>query len=133
MAGVGRLSGSTAIVIGVSEGIGEVITKTVAREGASVAVVSRKLTRTQRVSAEMVASGGTALALQADETRFQDVHDMVKAVLDRWGHVDILVVNGDRNPPIFRGARKPGTQRACSAHAHFFLVDDILFVQSDNV
>jgi 3-oxoacyl-[acyl-carrier protein] reductase len=91
MAGVGRLSGSTAIVTGASEGIAEVIAKTLAREGASVALVSRKLAHTQRVSAEIEASGGTALALQADVTRAQDVRDMVKAVLDRWGRVDILV------------------------------------------
>ncbi len=39
----GRLSGSTAIVTGASAGIGEVIVKTFAHGGASVAIVNRNL------------------------------------------------------------------------------------------
>lgn len=91
MAGAGRLSGSTAIVTGASEGIAEAIARALAGEGASVAVVSRNLPRVKRVADDIAASGATALALQADVTRSRDVQDMVKAVLERWGGVDILV------------------------------------------
>lgn len=45
----------------------------------------------QRVGAEIEAAGGTALVLQADLTRREEVKRMVRAVLDRWGTVDILV------------------------------------------
>jgi NAD(P)-dependent dehydrogenase (short-subunit alcohol dehydrogenase family) len=87
----GRLAGSTAIVTGASEGIAEAIAHTLAREGASVAVVSRNLERTRRVAREIEAAGGKALPLQADVTMSRDVRDMVKAVLDWSGRVDILV------------------------------------------
>jgi 3-oxoacyl-[acyl-carrier protein] reductase len=87
----GRLHGSTAIVTGASEGIAEAIAKTLAREGAAVAVVSRRLERTQRVAGEIERAGGSALALEADVTQADDVRHMVQAVIERWGTVDILV------------------------------------------
>lgn len=91
MARAGRLSGSTAIVTGASTGIGEVIAKTFAREGALVAIASRNFPEAKRVGAEIEAAGGSALVLQADVTQSQEVAGMVRAVLDRWGTVDILV------------------------------------------
>ena len=89
--GAGRLAGSVAIVTGASDGIAESIARTLAREGASVALVSRSLARTERVAREIEAGGGTALGLEADVRRAQDVRNMVKAVLDRFGKVDTLV------------------------------------------
>lgn len=91
MAGAGRLSGSTAIVTGASAGIGEAIVKTFAREGAAVAIVSRNLAEAKRVGAEVEAAGGSVLVFEADVTRSKDVDAMVKAVLDKWGTIDILV------------------------------------------
>jgi len=91
MAGTGKLSGSTAIVTAAGQGLGEAIAKTFAREGAAVAVVDINLPEAQRVGAEIEAAGGSALVLQADVTRSQEVTAMVKAVVDRWGTVDILV------------------------------------------
>jgi 3-oxoacyl-[acyl-carrier protein] reductase len=88
---VARLSGSTAIVTGASEGIAEAIARTLAREGASVALVSRTLSRVQRVAADIEAAGGSALAVQADVTRAQDVRELVETMLGRWGGIDILV------------------------------------------
>jgi 3-oxoacyl-[acyl-carrier protein] reductase len=91
MATAGRLSGSTAIVTAAGQGLGETIAKTLAREGASVAIVDINLPEVTRVGAEIEAAGGSALVLHADVTRSQEVEGMVKAVLDRWGTVDILV------------------------------------------
>jgi 3-oxoacyl-[acyl-carrier protein] reductase len=91
MATAGKLSGSIAIVTAAGQGLGETIAKTFAREGASVAVVDINLPEATRVGAEIEAAGGSALVLQADVTRSREVDGMVKAVLDRWGTVDILV------------------------------------------
>ena len=91
MAGAGRLSGLTAIVTGASRGIGEAIAKTFAREGAWVAIASRNFQEAERVGAEIEAAGGSALVLHSDVTQSQEVAGMVRAVLDRWGTVDILV------------------------------------------
>lgn len=87
----GVLDERVAIVTGASEGIAEAIARVLAREGACVALVSRTLARTQRVADEIEAAGGKALALQADVTIGVDVARAVDAVIDEWGHVDILV------------------------------------------
>src|SRR5689334_19078873 len=87
----GRLDGSIAIVTGASGGISESIAKTLALEGATVAVVSRSLERTERVAREIESAGGKALALAADVTKAADVRAMVASVLDRYGRVDVLV------------------------------------------
>lgn len=91
MAASGRLSGATAIVTAAGQGLGEAIAKTLAREGAAVAVTDIDLAAAQRVGAEIEAAGGSALVLQADVTLARQVADMVQAVMGRWGTVDILV------------------------------------------
>jgi 3-oxoacyl-[acyl-carrier protein] reductase len=91
MVGGERLAGSIAIVTGASEGIAEAIARALAREGAAVALVSRSLARTQRVAAAVEGAGGTALALQADVTNAAEVANVVAAVLEKWGRVDVLV------------------------------------------
>ncbi len=87
----GRLAGSIAIVTGASAGIGENTAITFAREGASVAIVSRGAAELQRVAGIISAAGGEVLVVQADVTRSADVEAMVKAVMARWGRIDILV------------------------------------------
>jgi 3-oxoacyl-[acyl-carrier protein] reductase len=91
MAGKERLSGKVALVTAAGQGLGEAISKLFAREGASVAVTDINLAEAQRVGKEIEAGGGSALVLQADATRAQEVKDMVAKVLERWKTVDILV------------------------------------------
>jgi NAD(P)-dependent dehydrogenase (short-subunit alcohol dehydrogenase family) len=87
----GRLAGLTAIVTGASAGIAENTAKTFAREGASVAVVSRNVAEGRRVAGEIEATGGSVMMIEADVTKAPDVERMVAAVTERWGRVDILV------------------------------------------
>ena len=93
MSGQGRLSGQCAIVTGAAGGLGEAIAKTLAREGASVAVTDINIQGAQRVESEIQKSGGSALAIQFDVTQSHRVTGMVRQVLDRWGAIDILVNN----------------------------------------
>jgi 3-oxoacyl-[acyl-carrier protein] reductase len=91
MASTGKLSGAIAIVTAAGQGLGEAIAKILAREGASVAVVDINPQELNRVGREMDAAGGSSLVICKDVTRSQEVAEMVKAVLDRWGTIDILV------------------------------------------
>jgi 3-oxoacyl-[acyl-carrier protein] reductase len=93
MAAVKKLSGKRAIVTGAAQGIGEAIAKTLAREGASVAIADLNIQGAQQIAAEVEASGGEAFGVQADVTESRAVEKMVKEALDRWGTVDILVNN----------------------------------------
>lgn len=87
----GRVAGAVAIVTGASAGIGETTAITFGREGAKVVVVGRTEMELQRVAGIIVAAGGEAITVRADVTRTADVEAMVKAVMDRYGRIDILV------------------------------------------
>ena len=87
----GRLEGSVAIVTAGGQGIGDTIAQLFAREGASVAVVDMNKTEAERVAATITAAGGKAFAHVADVSRTETVNAMVKAVVERYGTVDILV------------------------------------------
>jgi 3-oxoacyl-[acyl-carrier protein] reductase len=89
----GKLFGSRAIVTGAAQGIGEAVARTLAREGASVAIGDINLEGGKRVASEIENLGGSALAIQVDVTRLEEVTEIVKRVLDRWGGIDILVNN----------------------------------------
>jgi 3-oxoacyl-[acyl-carrier protein] reductase len=86
-----KLAGAVAIVTAAGQGIGEVVARTLAREGASVAVVDIAGADANRVAGEIGASGGRAHAIQADMTRSQSVSDMTKQVVAQFGTIDILV------------------------------------------
>ena len=87
----GRLAGEIAVVTAAGQGLGEAIAKTLAREGAAVAVVDLNKKEAERVASEIAARGGSARALESDVTRASEVAAMVKSVLERWGKIDILV------------------------------------------
>lgn len=87
----GRLAGETAIVTAAAQGIGEEVARTFAREGARVALADINGELAGRVAAEIEAAGGAALAVRCDATRADEVEQLVKKVLARWGTVDILV------------------------------------------
>jgi NAD(P)-dependent dehydrogenase (short-subunit alcohol dehydrogenase family) len=86
-----RLSGRTAIVTGAATGLGRVIARRFAAEGARVALVD--LADARGVADEINLNGQEAFAARTDISSEDEVAEMVKAVRDRWGGVDILVNN----------------------------------------
>ena len=92
--GEGRLAGQVAIVTGSSRGIGRAIARRFAEEGASVVVnFASRSSEAEAVVADIELSGGTAMCLQADVSRWADVERLVKAAIDRFGRIDCLVNN----------------------------------------
>jgi 3-oxoacyl-[acyl-carrier protein] reductase len=88
------LSGRVALVTGASRGIGRAIASTLAQAGAAVVVNYREQQQAaDEVVAAIQASGGTALAAQADISNSTDVERLLKTTLDTYGHIDILVNN----------------------------------------
>lgn len=80
------------LVTGGSGGIGRAISLEFGRARWCVGVHYRaRLAEAERTAAEISASGGGALQLCADVRRADQVEKMVGAVVDRWGHLDVLV------------------------------------------
>lgn len=88
------LGGQVAIVTGASRGIGRAIALALAAEGARVVInYAQSATAAQALTAEISANGGEAIALQADVAQADQVENLVKQTLDRFGRIDILVNN----------------------------------------
>lgn len=89
-----RLQNKVALVTGGSRGIGRAVALAFAREGADVAItgVSDRAALAQ-VEREIAAVGKRVLALQADVSQKAEVEQMVRAVVDQWGRLDVLVNN----------------------------------------
>jgi NAD(P)-dependent dehydrogenase (short-subunit alcohol dehydrogenase family) len=88
-----KLRDQVAIVTGAGRNIGEEIAKLFAAEGARVAVVDLDAERGERVAAEVRQSGGEAEFFLVDVSHGSDVAELVRAVVTRFGRVDILVNN----------------------------------------
>lgn len=87
-----RFAGRTMIVTGAAQGIGAGVAVRAAAEGASVVLVDRAAL-VDEVAAEIVAAGGSAVAVLADLETFAGAQQMVAAASDAFGHVDILINN----------------------------------------
>jgi len=87
------LSGKVALVTGASRGIGAAIARVFAQHGAKVAVHGRDRAALAAIHAEIVRSGGTAIQMVADVTKFAEVEAMKKQVELELGPIDILIAN----------------------------------------
>ena len=89
-----ELGGKVAIISGGSEGLGRAAAERLAREGARVAICARRKDVLE-AAAEGIrkATSGEVLAIPADATKAADIENVVRATVDRWGGVDILLNN----------------------------------------
>ena len=90
---MGKLDGTVALVTGASSGIGEAAARTLASEGASVAILARRAERLQRLAGEIEADGGKALQVEADVSEREQAEAAVARVAAELGRLDILVNN----------------------------------------
>ncbi|HEX8057945.1 MAG TPA: SDR family oxidoreductase [Novosphingobium sp.] len=85
-----RFEGKVAIVTGASTGLGPVMAKMLAAEGAKLVLAAR---RAELVEDVAHAIGDAAVALRADVTDEGDVAKMVDVAMQRWGQVDVMMSN----------------------------------------
>ena len=88
-----RLDGKVAIVTGGSRGIGRAIALTLAEAGADIVLTSRKLPDLEAVAKEVEAFGVRALPVSANIRHLEEHDSVVKAALDKFGHIDSLINN----------------------------------------
>ena len=84
-----RLAGRTAIITGGAQGLGEALARRLDREGCKVVVADLNFELAQRIAAGLT----DAIAIKVDVCDEQQVEAMVKAAVDRYGSLDLLVSN----------------------------------------
>jgi 7-alpha-hydroxysteroid dehydrogenase len=87
------LKGKTAIVTGGGNGIGRSTCDVLASYGANVVVSDLKLADAQEVSEHINSAGGRAIAVECNVTRDEDLVNLVRATLEKFGSISILVNN----------------------------------------
>jgi NAD(P)-dependent dehydrogenase (short-subunit alcohol dehydrogenase family) len=93
----GRLAGRTAVITGASKGLGQAMAVALGAEGARVALVSRDRAMLETVAAQIHAAGGEAASFPADVTSEEQVRNVEREILARYGSVHILVNNAGVN------------------------------------
>jgi len=89
-----NLTGKFALVTGASRGIGREIALELARQGANVAVnFAGSEAKANEVVDEIKALGRDAFAVKCNVADTEAVSEMVKATVDRFGRLDILINN----------------------------------------
>ena len=88
---MGRLDGRTAAITGAGRGIGAVMAKRMAQEGANVVVTD--VLDTDGTVEDIRSDGGSAIGLHVDVTSDDDLAAMVEAAEREFGSLNILVNN----------------------------------------
>jgi 3-oxoacyl-[acyl-carrier protein] reductase len=89
-----KLEDKVAIVTGASKGIGAGIALDLAKAGAAVVVnYSASKKEADEVVANIVASGGKAIAIQANLSKPADIERLFAETMKKYGKLDILVNN----------------------------------------
>ncbi|MFI9402702.1 SDR family NAD(P)-dependent oxidoreductase [Nocardia sp. NPDC052316] len=91
--------GRVALVTGSSRGLGSAIAQRLAADGLAVAVNGMREEKAQAVVRTIRDNGGVAEAFPADVTDGDQVRELVAAVTDRLGPIDVLVLNATGPQP----------------------------------
>jgi NAD(P)-dependent dehydrogenase (short-subunit alcohol dehydrogenase family) len=87
------LRGKVVIITGGSRGLGLVMAREFAREGARVAICARSAEELERARVDLGTGGERVLAVPCDVRDRSQVNEMVNIVRDHYGRVDVLVNN----------------------------------------
>jgi 3-oxoacyl-[acyl-carrier protein] reductase len=97
-----ELRGTVAVVGGASKGLGRACAQVLAAEGARVAICSRSKPDLEKAAQEIRdTTGADVLAVAGDLDRHDAIQGLIKATVERFGRLDILV-NNSGGPPLAR-------------------------------
>jgi NAD(P)-dependent dehydrogenase (short-subunit alcohol dehydrogenase family) len=86
-------AGKLALVTGASRGIGAATAKALAGQGAHVVLTARTAKELETVEQEIFDAGGAATIAPLDLTDGDSITRLASAIQQRWGKLDILILN----------------------------------------
>jgi NAD(P)-dependent dehydrogenase (short-subunit alcohol dehydrogenase family) len=87
------LKGKTVLITGGSRGLGLVMAREFANEGAKIAICARDPKELDLALEDLRGRGATAFVFPCDVTDRAQVNEMVRLVRDKFGSIDVLVNN----------------------------------------
>lgn len=93
MSGLFDLTGKKAMVTGASSGLGRQFALALAKQGADVAILARRMEKLEAVKAEVEALGVKCLPIKCDVTDNEQIKSAVAAMVEAFGRIDILCNN----------------------------------------
>lgn len=86
------LKGRVAAVSGASSGLGQQMALALARQGASLVIMARRMERLEEFKPKLIEAGASkVLAIKVDVTNSDDINAAAKAAEKEFGKVDILL------------------------------------------
>ena len=85
------LDGKVAVVTGGTGVLGGAMARGLAQAGAKVGILGRRAELAEAVAQRICQEGGEAVALPADVLDSEQLKTARTTLLERWGHIDILV------------------------------------------
>ena len=94
-----QLNEKVAIVTGAGQGIGKGIALCLAKRGVKVIATGRRLEPIEATIAEIKALGGDGFAMSCDSADRTRVEEVVKAAVEKYGTIDVVVNNAQAIVP----------------------------------
>lgn len=94
-----KLEGKVAIVTGAGSGIGKSSAAVLAEAGARVVLAARTLSKLEATKAAITSKGGEAIAVPTDVNSPKALDELLRATLDTYGRVDVLINVAGGAPP----------------------------------
>jgi NAD(P)-dependent dehydrogenase (short-subunit alcohol dehydrogenase family) len=92
-AATGRLAGKSAVITGAAAGIGKATAIEFARQGARLVLTDVNAAGLKALRDELAAGGMEIVAVTGDVSVDADAHAMIRAAVDAYGQIDVLVAN----------------------------------------
>ena len=118
--------GKLALVTGASRGIGAATAEALAAAGAHVILTARTAKALEEVEDRIHDAGGSATIAPMDLTETEHVKKLAEAVAERWGSLDVMVLNaamlGSLSPVEHLDAKELTRVFALNVHANQALI-----------
>lgn len=87
------LTDRVSIITGAASGIGKELAMGLAEAGSHIVIADMNMEGAERVAEQIRRLGVRTLAVHVDITNEQQIHDMVQAVMETFGRIDVLINN----------------------------------------